>query len=261
MLKDKVALVTGSGSGIGAGIALALCEAGAKVAVADIDQEAAENTVKALKERGFEAAPVYINVTDSGSIERAFDFAVAQYGKLDALINNAGIAYVEGALNIGKEHWNRTFDVNVYGLFLCCQKFALHKKAAGQGSAIVNIASNAAKVCFDGYAHYNASKAAVVNLTQSLSKEFVPFGINVNAVCPGAVDTAMLKDGMEHSIEAAPEGQKPTLEHLRVAWAPVQLKRLIQPVEVGRVVAFLASDAAIIIRGQSISIDGGSTPY
>lgn len=260
MLKGKTVLVTGSGSGIGAGIVRALGEAGAQVVVADVNESAAQDTAEALKKDGIEAVAIKMNVTDTADIDRAYLDAEKAFGKLDVLVNNAGISMVEEALKIEMKDWDKIFDINVSGLFLCCRQFALYKKAKGEGGAIVNIASNAAKVCFDGYAHYNASKAAVVNITQSLAKEFAPLGINVNAVCPGAVDTAMLRDGMEKAIEFAPE-PKPTLDDLRGQWGPPQLGRLIQPIEVGRVIAFLASDAAVIIRGQSISIDGGATPY
>ena len=260
MLKNKTVLITGSGSGIGAGIARALGESGAQVVVADIDGEAAYRTANSLGKDGIEAFAIKMDVTDAADIDKAYKAAEKEFGKLDVLVNNAGISMVEDALCIDMKDWDKIFDINVSGLFLCCRQFAQYKKAKGKGGVIVNIASNAAKVCFDGYAHYNASKAAVVNITQSLAKEFAPLGINVNAVCPGAVDTAMLRRGMERAIEGSPD-PKPTIEDLRAAWGPPQLGRLIQPIEVGRVVAFLASDAAVIIRGQSISIDGGATPY
>ncbi|MCB1496815.1 MAG: SDR family oxidoreductase, partial [Bauldia sp.] len=126
-----------------------------------------------------------------------------------------------------------------------------------KGGAIVNIASNAGKVGFGNMAAYNASKAAVINLTRSLAGEWAAAGVNVNAVCPGSVATPMLRE-VAAELERDGLGDAATLFAGRV---PAQLKRHVEPVEVGRIVAFLLSDAAVIIRGQSINIDGGETPY
>ena len=125
------------------------------------------------------------------------------------------------------------------------------------GGNIVNVSSNGAKVCFADMADYNASKAAVMNLTQSMALEWAPDGINVNAVCPGAVDTAMLRKCMEESMRL----YGGTIEEMRKTWGPPQLGRLIQPYEVGRVIRFLASEDAAIIRGQSTSVDAGNTRF
>ena len=129
--------------------------------------------------------------------------------------------------------------------------------ASGQGGAIVNVASNAGKVGYPNMAAYNASKAAVISLTRSLAAEWAPHGINVNAVCPGGVDTPMLTEAADWVAEDA--GLDAVA--LRQEMTPAQLGRHIEPIEVGRVVAFLLSDRAAIIRGQSINVDGGDTPY
>ncbi|MCI9076855.1 MAG: SDR family oxidoreductase [Dorea sp.] len=259
-LKGKIAFITGGGSGLGVGIADALTEQGADIVLADIALDKAEAAAEALRAKGFKAYSVKMDITDYDDVKAAMDKAEEMAGSLDILINNAGLTKMQNIEDIREEDWDIVFDINVRGTFRCCQVFAdLVKARKGEGR-IVNIASNAAKVTFPGQAHYNASKAAIVNMTQSLAKELAPT-INVNAVCPGAIDTAMLRFCMDRTIEDAPEDEKPTIEELRMAWGPSQIKRLIQPIEVGRIVAFLASDAAYIIRGQSISIDAGNTPY
>lgn len=164
---------------------------------------------------------------------------------------------MDSALDIAAQDWRFQFEVNVQGLFLCCQLAARQMIAQGNGGAIVNIASNAGKVGYPNMAAYNAGKAAVINLTRSLSTEWAAYQINVNAVCPGGVDTPMLLSVAEWITQR--NGGNP--HELVKLMTPHQLKRHIQPIEVGRVVAFLLSDHATIIRGQAINVDGGDTPY
>ncbi|MCQ4863080.1 SDR family NAD(P)-dependent oxidoreductase [Pseudoflavonifractor phocaeensis] len=260
-LQDQVVLITGGGSGLGRGIGQAVAELGAAVVAADVRTDQAEEAAAALRAQGFRAAAVEMDVTRPESIAAGLQAAVKAFGHVDVLVNNAGITRMQDIGDITPRDWEQVFSINVEGMFLCCQQFFSCLRREGRAGRIVNIASNAAKVTFPGQAHYNASKAAVVNMTQSLAKELAPFGINVNAVCPGAVDTEMLRYCMVKTIEESPTDARPTLDDLRASWGPPQLGRLIQPVEVGRVVAFLASDAAGIIRGQSISVDAGSTPF
>lgn len=258
--QKQVVCITGGGSGLGEGIAQAFTEQGAAVVLADVNVKKAQTVADKLVAAGHKAIVVKMDVTDEEDVLKALREASAQMGKIDVLVNNAGITKMQNLEDISKEDWDTIFAVNVRGLFRCCQVFAAMLKERGATGKIVNIASNAAKVTFPGQAHYNASKAAVANMTQSLAKELAP-AINVNAVCPGAIDTEMLEYCMKQTIAMALEGQKPDIATLRATWGPMQLGRLIQPVEVGRVVAFLASDEAIIIRGQSISLDAGNSPY
>ena len=260
-LQGKVALITGGGSGLGRGIAQAMAELGASIVAADVRKEPAEQAAAWLRDQGYSAIAVEMDVTQPSSISAGLEEARKAFGTLDILVNNAGITKMQDIEAITPADWKQVFAINVEGMFLCCQQFAADLRRQGRPGRIVNIASNAAKVTFPGQAHYNASKAAVVNLTQSLAKELAADQINVNAVCPGAVDTEMLRYCMLKTIETAPEGSGLTVESLRASWGPPQLGRLIQPLEVGRVVAFLATDAAQIIRGQSISVDAGNTPY
>lgn len=256
-LNRRTIVVTGAGSGLGVGIAQALLEAGAKVVVADMKLEPVEHTASRLDADGMNAFPVACDVADEAAVQRMIAAAVRRFGRIDGLVNNAGVITMGGALDESRQNIEKQFAVNVAGLYHCCQVFArqtIDQKSAG---AIVNVASNAGKVGFPNMAAYNATKAAVINLTRTLAAEWAPHRINVNAVCPGSVDTPMLKSV---AVFLSPTLGKP-VDEVYATMTPPQLGRHIQPVEVGRVIAFLLSDAAEIIRGQSINVDGGATPY
>jgi meso-butanediol dehydrogenase/(S,S)-butanediol dehydrogenase/diacetyl reductase len=257
LLKDKVIFVTGAGQGMGRGIAQAVAEAGAHVAVNDLGLEAVLETARLVEAAGQHALPLVANILDAEVMQNAIRQTVDAFGRLDGWVNNAGVVKMDSALDIAEEDWRFQFEVNVQGLFVCCQLAARQIMAQGGGGAIVNIASNAGKVGYRNMAAYNASKAAVINLTRSLSLEWAEHNINVNAVCPGGVDTPMLlgvAEWLTQRIGGDPHELVKTMK-------PQQMNRHIQPVEVGRVVAFLLSDQAAIIRGQSINVDGGDTPY
>jgi meso-butanediol dehydrogenase/(S,S)-butanediol dehydrogenase/diacetyl reductase len=209
-----------------------------------------------VEARGRRAAAVAADVTDAHAIERAMARTIDALGRLDGWVNNAGVLRLGPALDSPSADWDTQMRVNVTALFTCCQAAARHFIAHG-GGAIVNVASNAGKVGYSNMAGYNAGKAAVINLTRSLAAEWARHGVNVNAVCPGGVDTPMLAD-VARWITAR-EGGDP--DELLKKMVPAQLGRHVQPIEVGRVIAFLLSPAAAIIRGQSINVDGGDTPY
>lgn len=257
-LNGRTAFISGGSSAMGRGIARALLEKGAKVVLGDLDQNLLSQAKSELDAYGPVGTTV-LNLTKKESIENALNSTEDIFGTTDILVNNAGVCIGHGIMEIPEKSFNLTFQVNVFGLFQMSRTFVARLIAKGQNGNILNIASNAAKVCFEGMADYNASKAAVANLTQSMAKEWAKNGINVNAVCPGAVDTDMLRNCML-DIESSTNGAV-TVEDCRKTWGPPQLGRLIQPYEVGRIAAFLVSEAAVIIRGQSISIDGGNTPY
>ena len=257
LLEGKAVFVTGGARGVGRGIALALAEAGASVGVGDLHLESARETARLVESRGRHALAVALDVTDEASLDSAAAAMVASCGRLDGWVNNAGILRLAPALDATAGDFEAQMLVNAQALLLGCQRAARRMMAQGGGGAIVNIASNAGKVGYRNMAGYNASKAAVISLTRSLSLEWAEHRINVNAVCPGGVDTPMLRDVAEW---LAPRlGQ--TADAIHAQMKPQQMDRRIQPIEVGRVVAFLLSDAATIIRGQSINVDGGDTPY
>lgn len=242
---------------MGRGIAQALAEAGADVGIGDLGLDQVQETARLIDDAGRRGLAVRLDVTQLPSIDEAIRQMVDRFGRIDGWVNNAGVIEMGPALELSPEEWDRHFQVNTGGLFLCCQLAAKQMIAQGTGGSIVNIASNAGKVGYGNMAAYNASKAAVINLTRSLSGEWAKHNVNVNAVCPGGVDTPMLS-GVADWI-AARTGSDP--KELLKGMKPHQMDRHIQPVEVGRVVAFLLSDDARIIRGQSINVDAGDTPY
>ena len=256
MLLYKAVFVTGGGRGIGRGIAEALAEAGAHVGIGDLQLQAAQETARLVEGRGCRALAVALDVTQAASLEAAASATTTAFGRLDGWVNNAGVLRLDAALDARAEDFDAQMRVNAQAVLLGCQAAA--RRMIGQGGgAIVNVASNAGKVGYRNMAGYNASKAAVVSLTRSLALEWAEHDINVNAVCPGGVDTPMLREVAEW---LAPRlGQAPDALHAQMK--PQQMERRIQPIEVGRVVAFLLTEAAGIIRGQSINVDGGDTPY
>jgi len=256
-LDNRIALVTGAAKGLGEGIVEALLASGARVALADIDEAALGATRARLDPAGERTIAVVADVADEAAVERAVAAAVAAFGRIDALVGNAGVIAMGAALDEGKAQFDWQFSVNVAGLFACCKAAARRFIAQGSGGAIVAIASNAGKVGFPAMAGYNASKAAVISLTRTLAAEWAPHRINVNAVCPGSVATPMLREVAE--FLSGQTGLSADQHFSQMV--PAQLERHIQPIEVGRVVAFLLSDEAEIIRGQSINVDGGETPY
>ncbi len=256
LLQDKVVLITGAGQGIGRGVAMAVAEAGGTVVATDLDAAAAADTAAAAHDSGADALGLQLEVTDEAAFHTTVERVVDQLGRLDGLVNNAGVLAMGPAVDDEIDEWRRQMEVNVLGVALGCKAAAAVMRESAGGS-IVNVASNAGKVGYPNMAAYNASKAAVINLTRSLAGEWAEFGINVNAVCPGGVATPMLTDvagWVGEQIDTEPQ-------ELLESMAPPQLGRLIEPLEVGRVVVFLLSDQATIIRGQAINVDGGDTPY
>jgi meso-butanediol dehydrogenase/(S,S)-butanediol dehydrogenase/diacetyl reductase len=264
LLEGRVILVTGAGQGMGRGIAQAALEEGAQVVVTDVRLEDAERSAEVIMDgenlADRKPLPLALDVTDSASIREAMEQAIRVFGGLDGLVNNAGIIHMDSALALSLEDWNRHFAVNTAGLFDCCRIFAqlvTQRSDGSRNASIVNVSSNAGKVGYPNMAAYNASKAAVINLTRSLAAEWAGHNINVNAVCPGGVDTPMLRSVAEWFAARSND----EVDTLLQGMVSRQLGRHIQPIEVGRVVAFLLSDRAAIIRGQSINVDGGDTPY
>ena len=255
-LDGRVYVVTGAAGGIGAGIAEALVDAGGSVALADLNLETAEAAARTIDPTGRCTFAVRCDVGSDSSVEAAVAATVARFGRLDGVVNNAGVIDMNESRHATSTEWQRQLDVNVTGVFRMCRA-ALDCLTASDQAAIVNVASNCGKVGFPNMAGYNASKAAVINLTRTLATEWAPEGINVNAVCPGAVDTPML--GHVAGWLADHQGGDP--EELLAGMILPQLGRKAAPVEVGRVVAFLLSADAIIIRGQAINVDAGETPY
>lgn len=243
-LQGKIAVVTGGGRGIGRAIATRLAEAGADVAVADIDIALANKTAEELSEKCGKSVAIQVDVTQEKSVEAMFKLALKEFGKVDILINNAGVMFRTRLQNISLEEWNSTMLVNLTGPFLSTKAVLPLMKKNGYGR-IVNISSSAGRsVSTLGGAHYTASKAGLLGFTRAVAKEVACLGITVNAVCPGLIDTQMVKD-------------KTTKEEREAFINSFPIQRLGLPEEIGDLVVFLCSEKASYITGASVDINGG----
>ena len=263
-LTGRVALVTGGASGIGRGICLVLSAQGADVAVSDVNLEGAEAMSAELSAAGRKSMAVAVDVTSRESIDQMVSGVLARFGQIDVLVNDAGVIGAPGweDRDTGTpEDWQRSFDVNVRGVVMTSEAVAPHMIGRRYGK-IVNIASVAARRGQEVLAHYCASKAAVVSWTQSHALQVAKYGINVNAICPGLLWTPMW-EGISRRLSAS--GPNPELRGLggrelfeRMVDERIPMKREQTPEDIGNLAAFLSSDAAGSITGQSINVDGGN---
>jgi NAD(P)-dependent dehydrogenase (short-subunit alcohol dehydrogenase family) len=254
-LDGQAVVITGAGRGMGAGIAAAAFEAGASVALVDVVADSAQAVAAGLDPSGRRALGLTGDVRLDGDVDRALDAAVDRFGTVHAWVNNAGIIEMSPAIDTALSDFDDHLAVNTTAVLRCCQSAARYWRATGQPGAIVNIASFAGKVGYPEMIAYNVSKAGVINLTRNLAHEWAADGINVNCVCPSGVDTPML-DAV--AAYRAGEGDPAPI---RASMTAGDLGRTITPLEIGRVVVFLLSDDARVIRGQAISVDGGDSPY
>ena len=248
-LGGRVALVTGGGRGIGLGCAEALAEAGAKVIIADHDAAVAKEGRAALKAKGYETEVEIVDVTVSTRVTEVADAVVSRHGRIDILVNSAGIARSETpAEKVTDEHWLNVLDVNLNGTFWCCRAFGTHMLKAKSG-AIVNIGSMSGFIVNkpQEQSYYNASKAAVHHLTKSLAAEWGARGVRVNAVAPTSVETPL----------NAFVKSNPAMYDAWIGGTP--MARLGRVEEIASVVLFLASDAASLMTGSVVLADGGYT--
>lgn len=244
-LKDKVAIVTGAGSGNGRGIALRLAEEGARITVADVSQTGADETVAMIAAAGGEALAVRADVSQKEQVEAMVAATVQHFGAVDILVNNAGVETLIPFLDLPEAEWDRVLAVNLKGPFLCTQAAAKEMIKAGRGGKVVNIASINSAVALVGQAHYVSSKGGLLLLTKSLALELAPHNINVNAVGPGVIETAMTTNSLSN----------PARKEMFLNRIP--LKRIGQPRDIGNAVLFLASDEADYITGTILYVDGG----
>jgi NAD(P)-dependent dehydrogenase (short-subunit alcohol dehydrogenase family) len=248
-LPGRVAVVTGGARGIGLACVEALAEAGARVIIADHDPALAEDGRKAVRAKGFDADIAIMDVTDSARVAKVADELVSRHGRVDILVNSAGIARSETpAERVTDEHWLNVLDVNVNGTFWCCRAFGNHMLKAKSG-AIVNIGSMSGFIVNkpQEQSYYNASKAAVHHLTKSLAAEWGARGVRVNAVAPTYVATPL-----NEFVKS-----KPAMYDAWIGGTP--MARLGKVEEIASVVLFLASDAASLMTGSIVLADGGYT--
>ena len=241
-LKGKVALVTGGAQGIGKAVALMLARHGADVIVADVNLEKAAETAKELEAAGGRAMAVNVDVTRLGDVEKMVESALARFGRIDILINNAGIARDKLILRMAEEDWDTVLAVNLKGTFNCTKAVIKHMSKQRSGK-IVNIASVVGEMGNAGQANYSASKAGVIGLTKTIAREFAQRGINVNAIAPGYIQTAM--------TDVLPEKAKEELQRM------IPMERLGQPEDVAHAVLFLVSEASSYVTGQVLNVNGG----
>jgi 3-oxoacyl-[acyl-carrier protein] reductase len=241
-LEDKIAIVTGSAQGIGEEIALVLAEEGAHVVVTDINLEGVESTASEVEKRGRKALPLKVNVADMEESEQMVQETVKHFGRIDIMVNNAGITRDTLLLRMREEHWDQVMNVNLKGTFNCT-KAAVKIMFRQKSGRLINIASVTGAMGNSGQANYSASKAGVIGFTKAVAREYAGRGITVNAVAPGFIETQM--------THAIPDKERKTLI------SQIPSGRLGSPRDVADAVLFLASDASSYITGQVLHVNGG----
>jgi 3-oxoacyl-[acyl-carrier protein] reductase len=243
-LSGKVAIVTGSARGIGRAIALALAGRGADVVISDVDAAGAQATAQDIEHLGRRSLAVRCDVSKRAEVEALVDTTIASLGRLDVLVNNAGITRDTLLVRMTEEQWDLVLDINLKGTFFGCQAAAKPMMKARSGK-IVNVASITGLIGNAGQANYSASKAGVIALTRTVAKELASRNVHVNAVAPGFIETEMTRELSEKARETFLQN--------------IPLGRPGTPEDVAAVVCFLASPASDYITGQCITIDGGLT--
>ncbi len=253
-LKDKVAIVTGGGAGIGRSVCVNMVKEGAKVVVADINQEAAQETADTLTKEGGDAKAFHMDVTQKPAVQTMAAAALKAYGKIDILVNNAGTDIKGAITELTERTWDTLMDINLKGVFLCTQAVS-HSMIEQRYGRIVNISSMAGKTGEPLTSPYCATKFGVIGFTQSIALELGKHNITVNAVCPGPVDTDLIRQSVAQSAKIKGMAPEDFLQEFFIN--PTPLGRIAQPVDIARAVIFLASDEAEFITGSTLNVSGG----
>ena len=242
-VQGKVAIVTGAGRGIGNGIATLLAEQGARVVLNDIDENQAVEAANALKERGLDAIGIGADVTDSSQVEHLVNEVIILYGRVDILVNNTGIVRDNFILNMPEEDFDKVINVNLKSAWIVSKAVLKYMKEQKFGR-IINISSRAwlGQV---GQSNYSASKGGLVSLTRALALEFAKFGITVNCIAPGLIDTPLIR------------GLRPDVQEKLIRAQPTPI--IGNPTDIGNTVLFFASEEARYITGQILHVDGGKS--
>ncbi|MFY4775169.1 SDR family oxidoreductase [Metabacillus sp. RGM 3146] len=242
-ITDKVAIITGGASGIGKAVSELYLEKGAKVAIFDLK----DDVIEVAKELNAEnTLGVQCDVTNNESLDNAVQKVKEHFGKIDILVNCAGIALLDDAETISDSYWQKTIDINLTGSFKMCQKAGRVMIEQGNGGNIINLASQAALIALDNHVAYAASKAGILGMTKVLAYEWAQFDIKVNAISPTVILTELGKKAW-----AGEKGEKAKKE--------IPLGRFGYPEEVAAIALFLACDATNLVTGENIVIDGGNT--
>ena len=248
-IKDKVALVTGGSRGIGRAICLRLAEEGTKVAIADVLEDEARKTADDILAAGGQAQVVKTDVTQLDQVQACVRQVTDSWGPIDVLVNNAGWDKIEPFLHSAPETWEKVIAINLRGPINFCHTVAAQMAERGQGK-IISISSDAGRVGSTGEAVYSACKAGIIGFSKTLARELARAKINVNVICPGPTDTALLQQ-----VSSGEKGAKIISAMTRA----VPFRRLGQPEEIANAVAFFASPDADFVTGQVLSVSGGLT--
>lgn len=260
----QVAFVTGAARGQGRSHALRYAENGADVVVTDIcettpsskyelgNEDDLSETARLVEDRGVEALPVQMDVSKEAEVERAVDRTVEEFGRVDILANNAGIAPVDGLMELDEETWDETLDVDLKGMWLCAKHVGGQMIEQGSGGKIVNTSSVAGLRASPGLGHYTAAKHGILGLTKTLAMELAPHSINVNAVCPTAVDTPMTGGIVETITEDIAEiAEQSGPDNV--------LGEIVEPEDISAAFMWLSSEDARFVTGIALPVDGGAT--
>jgi NAD(P)-dependent dehydrogenase (short-subunit alcohol dehydrogenase family) len=248
--EGKVAVVTGAASGIGRAAAVAFAREGAAVVIVDKDREQGEEVAREIQEQGGAALYVHTDITQETEVQAMVEHVTGHWGRLDVLVNNAGIYYQADVVHTPSDVWNSVLDVNLTGAFLCT-KHAVTAMVRGGGGAVINVASEAALVGIKGQVAYNVSKGGMIALTRSCAVDLAEQGIRVNCVCPGTTETPLVREAVNRAPD--PVAARRALEEIR------PLNRLGKPEEIASAILYLASSEVGYATGAILSVDGGYT--